>query len=42
MHKLDLVRGQGNDTNGSNINGDNTDCDNITGAKVSRNTERGG
>ena len=40
MHKLDLVRGQGNDTNGSNTNGD--DCDDIAGAKVHRDAERGG
>ena len=38
MHKLDLVRGQ--DTNGSNTN--DTDCDDIAGAKVHRDTERGG
>jgi hypothetical protein len=42
MHKLDLVRGQGNDTNGSNTNGDDTDCDDIAGAKVRRDAERGG
>ena len=42
MHKLDLVRGQGNDTNGSNTNGDATDCDDIAGAKVHRDAERGG
>jgi hypothetical protein len=38
MHKLDLVRGQ--DTNGSNTN--DTDCDDIAGAKVDRDAERGG
>jgi hypothetical protein len=38
MHKLDLVRGQGNDT----INGDNADCDAIAGAKIHRDAERGG
>jgi hypothetical protein len=38
MHKLDLVRGQ--DTNSSNTN--DTDCDDIAGAKVHRDAERGG
>jgi hypothetical protein len=34
VHKLDLVRGQGSDTdtNGSNIHGD-AGCDDIAGAK---------
>jgi hypothetical protein len=43
MHKLDLVRGQDtnvSDTNGSNTN--DTGGDDIAGAKVHRDTERGG
>ena len=42
VHKLDFVRGQGNDTNGSNPSGDDPDCDDIAGAKVHRDAERGG
>ena len=37
-----FVRGQGNDTNGSNINRGDTDCDDIAGAKVRRGAERDG
>jgi hypothetical protein len=37
MHELDHVRGQGNDTNRSD-----TGRDNVAGAKVHRDAERGG
>ncbi len=40
MHELDRVRGQGNDTNGSNTNGNIGD--DVAGAKVRRAAERGG
>jgi hypothetical protein len=42
MHELDRVRGQGNDTNGSNPNGDDTVPDAVAGTKVERAAERGG
>ena len=37
-----LVRGQGNDTNGSNTIGDDAVRDDVAGAKVHRGAERGG
>jgi hypothetical protein len=39
VHKLDRVRGQGNDTN---TKGGDTGRDDIAGAKVHRDAERGG
>ena len=40
VHKLDRVRGQGNDTNGGDTDG--TGRDDIVGAKVHRDAQRGG
>jgi hypothetical protein len=42
MHELDLVRGQGNDTNGDHINADNAGRGDVAGAKGQRDAERGG
>jgi hypothetical protein len=42
MHELDRVRGQGNDTNGGDTNGDYTGRDDVAGAKADCDAQRSG